>query len=955
MSFQLHKTGAMVADDHQVVVCTRIFNGYEIKPQVLSNFRVPVKLYFLWILKPVSDKPPWTRAPGLCRYLHYLPKSGIPRLPGDIMIGGIFPIHSGVSNLLQRPYADGFTCTGLDLRTVTDALGMIYAIETINNSTTFQGIKLGYEIYDSCADGMKATQATMKLIPEFFAIRNSTECNYTEVIPAVKVVIGEEFSEISMTMSRILSTYYIPQISAASTADTLSDERRFLSFLRTVPSDKYQTRAVVELIRTFQWNWVGIIASDDDYGRSALSFLNDYFKDFGICTAFTHVVPIYVEHPALPSSLIDIITDLKKSTAKVVIVFARAEIVSSIFKEAIRNNISRTWIASDSWIVSGLVQNIENIKNVGAVLGFTFRGDSVPGFMEYVQNIFPINQEATNDFLEEYRELRFGCTEEYREYLQCMNSSSKNCKVPDLSQYKSPLACNVENISIVNDDYLLKNIEPGTLYSTSLAVAAIAEALQNIICKDGKCDKHLQVSPHQLLQEIKERTFSYNGAKFNFESSGEVLLDYNLINWHMSEDSTDFETIGRYDTLNQRIHIIRSLLLWNTVPFSNCTPNCIPGYYKEHSLTTCCYKCLPCAEDYYSPTVDATACIICDPWQWSRNGSQQCVNRTIEYLKWKDPFAISLVTLAAVGVLLLIITGALFFKHFDTPAVKAAGGHYTFLMMISLLISLIGIGFFIGEPNNTICKIRQPVFGISFTFSVSCISIKCIRIIMAFDSASKVQKVKNTKYQPVVIISLLTGIQVSICTMWLVLRSPFLNEIYTIPQIILFQCDEGSYAAFGIMLGYIGLLALICFLLAYKGRKLPEKYNEARYITFSMLIYMFVWILFIPIYINSTGMYVSAVQALAILASTYGIISCHLLPAGYIILFKRNINNRKMYVESICAFYKARRNILSIHQHKFNHITKIGSPVAGDDSSTSTQTPQKSFPSLVARKRHNSC
>ncbi|XP_075719815.1 G-protein coupled receptor family C group 6 member A-like [Rhinoderma darwinii] len=882
----------------------------------------------------------------------------VARLPGDIMIGGIFPIHEGVTNLLQRPYADGFTCTGLDLRSMNDALGMIYAIETINNSTDFQGIKLGYEIYDSCADGMKAIQATMKLIPEFSAIGNSTECNYREVIPAVKVVIGEEFSEISIAMSRILSTYFIPQISAASTADTLTDERRFLSFLRTVPSDKHQTRAVVELIRTFKWNWVGVISSDDDYGRSALDFLNNNFKEYGICTAFTRIVPTYVEHPALQNSLSNIISDLKSSLTKVVVVFAKAPIVSNILKEAIKNNISCTWIASDSWIVSGQVANLENIKNVGAVIGFTFRGGAVPGFVEYVKNIFPINHEATNEFLQEYKELRFGCTEEYREYLQCIHSSSKICNIPDLVQYKSPLACSKENISLVNDDYLVKNIEPGTVYSTSLAVAAIAEALKAMVCKDGICDKNLQVSPHQLFEELKKNKFFYYGDAFHFESSGEVLLGYNLINWQTSEDSTVFKLVGQYDTINQRIQFNRSLILWNTennvVPFSNCTPTCSPGYYKEHSLISCCYKCLPCAEDYYSPISDATECEKCPSLQWSRNGSDQCTNRTIEYFKWKDPFAISLVTFAAIGFLLVIITGVFFVKHFDTPAVKAAGGHYTFLLMISLLVSLVSIGFFIGEPNNTICKVRQPLFGISFTFSVSCILVKSIRILLAFESASKTQKVVAFTYQPVIIISVLTGIQICICTMWLILKAPFFNQIDTIPQVLLLKCDEGSYAAFGIMLGYIGLLALICFLLAYKGRKLPEKYNEARCITFSMLVYMFVWILFIPIYVNSTGMYLSAVQTLAILASIYGIISCHLLPAGYIILFKRNVNNRKMYVESICAFYRAKRGMLSVHQNKSNHTTKTTSPVTVSEATICTQSPRRLFSSLVARKRRNS-
>lgn len=344
-----------------------------------------------------------------------------------------------------------------------------------------------------------------------------------------------------------------------------------------------------------------------------------------------------------------------------------------------------------------------------------------------------------------------------------------------------------------------------------------------------------------------------------------------------------------------------------------------------------------------------TECLKCPSWQWSTNGSAQCTNRTVEYFYWKDPYAITLVVFSAIGFLLVIMTGALFVKHFDTPAVKAAGGYYTFLFMISLLVSLVSIVFFIGEPSNTICKIRQPFFGISFTISVSCILIKSIRILLAFESAKRGKVLTNLTYLPVVIIITLGGIQVLICTLWLLLNGPYRQD-YIVNNLMILKCNEASYSAFGIMLGYIGLLALICFLLAYKGRKLPDKYNEARCITFSMLVYMFVWILFIPIYINTTdGMYLSAVQAVAILSSIYGVITCHLLPSCYILLFKRKTCTREKYLQSTFSFYRARRKVQSFCKDKLH----LEVPIATlKPNIVSTQVPQMTLP---VRKRHNSC
>ncbi|XP_075453822.1 G-protein coupled receptor family C group 6 member A-like isoform X2 [Ascaphus truei] len=326
---------------------------------------------FLWRLVPSCD-------------IH---EQAIARLPGDIMIGGIFPIHKGVFNLLERTNADDFICTGLDLRHMIKALSMIYAIENINNSTLLPGITLGYEMYDSCSDPLKAIQATLRLIPESVTIKNVTECNQTEVIPAVKAVVGEQYSEMSISMSRILSIHFIPQISPASSAATLSDKVRFPSFLRTVPSDTHQTKAIAKLIRTLGWNWVGVITSDDDYGRSALHYLNIFLREEGICTAFSQIISTYVDHPSLPGEISNITNELVNCSANVVVVFVKAPIVIKLFKESIRRNISRTWIASDIWSNSNSVSRMENIEKVGTILGLNFKLGHVPGFAEFLKNL----------------------------------------------------------------------------------------------------------------------------------------------------------------------------------------------------------------------------------------------------------------------------------------------------------------------------------------------------------------------------------------------------------------------------------------------------------------------------------------------------------------------------------------------------------------------------------------
>ncbi|XP_029452771.1 G-protein coupled receptor family C group 6 member A-like [Rhinatrema bivittatum] len=859
------------------------------------------------------------------------PDGYVARLPGHVIIGGLFPIHSGVSNLPNRTYPDDFTCTGFDIRHFIRTLAMIHTIERINNSTLLPGITLGYEIYDTCADVFKAYQGTMRFISKY----NSSErvvpvkCNYSDYNPLVKAIVGAGFSEVSIAVAKILSFYLIPQISHASTAAILSDKMRFPSFLRTVPSDFYQTKAVAMLLSEFKWNWVGVIATDDDYGRAAAESLKTFFEEQAICIAFQQLLPSYVTHSEIDAKISSVIGYLKNTTAKVIVTFLKSQLVNKLFPELIKHNISRIWVAGAVWATSRDVAALENIDKVGTILGFSYKNTYIDGFSEYLQSLQP-GPNAINSFIEEYKELRFGCTEEYREYKNCLNTSTKTCNISDATKFKSPLVCSVKNESLANDDFLMKNIELGGSYGAYLAVTAIAQAIRKLICSNGTCDAELNFSPWQLLQTIKKTNISQNDGPFYFDTFGDSINGYDLLYWQRVNGSIYFKVIGKYELNKSYVEINQTLILWdpvnNEVPVSKCSNSCIPGEYKQYSNISCCYDCDVCPEGHYSRGYDMHECLKCPQDQWSNNGSASCQNKTVEFLMLHDPFAIVLTSFAILGFLIVAAITFIFVKHHSTPAVKSAGGIYSCVMNIALLLSFVSIGFFIVQPSDIFCQLRQTLYGISFTLCVACIVLKSLRILLAFEFGEKVQSHMKITYQPAMVIIVLTIIQMLICTIWLILKPPSLHTIYTMPRKIILQCDEGSLGGFGVMLGYIGLLAFICFILAYKGRKLPGRYNEARFITFSMLTFLFVWIAFIPIYISTEGIYLSAVQVVAILASNYAIISCHLLPTCYIIFFKKSSNNRIRYIENIHTFLKKTISIYSVSVSEIPCSFEIPSP-----------------------------
>ncbi|XP_018097414.1 vomeronasal type-2 receptor 26 [Xenopus laevis] len=290
-------------------------------------------------------------------------------------------------------------------------------------------------------------------------------------------------------------------------------------------------------------------------------------------------------------------------------------------------------------------------------------------------------------------------------------------------------------------------------------------------------------------------------------------------------------------------------------------------------------------------------CLKCPIYEWPNNEKTMCIEKQTEFLSYEaDSLTLVFIVLSVVSLLLVTTIIGIFISFRDTPLVKANNRNLSFILLFSIKLSFLSVFLFLGRPSDITCILRQTSFGISFSIAMSSVLAKTIMVCIAFKASKpdspwkKWLGVKITYF----IVIICSFIQFLISAIWLIISPPFMElNILSEPGKIIIQCNEGSVIAFYIVLSYMGLLASVSFIVAFLARTLPDSFNEAKYITFSMLLFCSVWITMIPAYLSTKGKYMVAVEIFAIISSSCGLLFCIFLPKCYIILFKPNRNTKQ--------------------------------------------------------------
>uniref|UniRef100_A0A8C7XBK8 Glutamate receptor, metabotropic 6b n=1 Tax=Oryzias sinensis TaxID=183150 RepID=A0A8C7XBK8_9TELE len=775
------------------------------------------------------------------------------KIEGDITLGGLFPVHS------RGPA--GVPCGEIKREKGIHRLeAMLYALDQINSDPDLlPNITLGARILDTCSRDTYALEQSLTFVQALIQKDNSdVRCSNGEppIIPKperVVGVIGASGSSVSIMVANVLRLFAIPQISYASTAPELSDNSRYEFFSRVVPPDSYQAQAMVDIVKAMGWNYVSTLASEGNYGESGVdAFLQISREAGGLCIAQSIRIP----REPRPGEFEKVIKRLMEtSNARGVIIFANEDDIKRVLQAAKKANLTGhfLFVGSDSWgAKSSPIENQEEVAE-GAVTILPKRA-SIDGRSERISRDSQYEQEGKVQFVID-------------------------------------------------------------------AVYAMAHALHNMhldLCPSstGVCEKMDPVEGRMLLHYIHSVNFNGSaGTGVMFNENGDAPGRYDIFQYQMSNISNPgYKVIGQW-TNHLRLNVEE--MQWSggerKIPESVCSFPCEPGERKKMVKgVPCCWHCELC--DGYQYQLDEFTCDMCPFDMRPLKNRTGCRPTPIIKLEWSSPWAIIPVFLAILGIFATTGVIGTFIRFNDTPIVRASGRELSYVLLTGIFLIYLITFLMIAEPSVAVCAFRRLLLGLGMCISYSAMLTKTNRIYRIFEQGKK--SVTPPKFisptSQLIITFILISVQVLGVFVWFGVVPPHTNIDYEElkppnPEFArgILKCDMSDLSLI-YCLSYSILLMVTCTVYAIKSRGVPETFNEAKPIGFTMYTTCIIWLAFVPIFFGtsqSTEKMFIQTTTLTVSMSLSATVSLGMLyiPKVYVIIFhpEQNVQKRKRSFKAV--------------------------------------------------------
>uniref|UniRef100_H0WAK5 Vomeronasal type-2 receptor 116-like n=1 Tax=Cavia porcellus TaxID=10141 RepID=H0WAK5_CAVPO len=744
----------------------------------------------------------------------------------------LFTISLG---LLKKSYCYKYMNVWLTPSNYQNYLAFTFAVEEINrNPHILPNVSLGYEFHNFIYSHWRILENSFLLVTGQHEIPNYT-CKKESKCAAV---LTENPWDTSAQIGPLLKLYKFPQVYTGSFDPTLSESGQYPSLHQVAQKDTFLAFAMVSLMLHFRWNWVGLLTTEGHKGFQFLSDVRTEMDRNRVCVAFVKIVASITVSYFSVMQKHDILT-ADTSSVNVVVIYYDTDSLNDVSYNIVQNLMTwKIWVTNSQWQADLDGRNFI-LDSFHGVLVFSHHYEEISGFKNYVQEATPFKY-PDDTYLFMYWYKNFHCS------FSESDCALENC-IPNASLAWLP--SNRFDTTMSDRSYNIYN-----------GVYAVAHALHAMLFveEQGPSMRNRQMkmfSPWQLNPFLKNTQFSNSaGDQVNLNDRRKLDSEYDILNfWNFPEGLRLKVKVGTFSSHaphGQKMTLSEDMIEWSTgvteIPLSVCSQSCSPGFRKspQEGKAACCFDCIPCAN---SEITNETAAVL-----------------------------------------------GLFVKHQNTAIVKANNRTLSYTLLISLLSCFLCSLLFIGQPNTATCTLQQTTFALAFTVAVSTVLAKTITVVLAFKITAPGKRMRRLLVSgtPNFIIPICSLIQLTLCAVWMGTNTPYIDtDAHSEHGHIIIVCNKGSLTAFYCVLGYLGSLALLSFTVAFLARNLPDTFNEAKFLTFSMLLFCSVWVTFLPVYHSSKGKVMVAMEVFSILASAAGLLGCIFVPKCYIILLRPERNS----------------------------------------------------------------
>ena len=209
---------------------------------------------------------------------------------GDINIGFLISIHDDEDDVTSS----NMCSESFYSRTYSIQLSetMAFATREINRrADLLPNITLGFVVKDGCSKDLSSLARALYFIPDHSqkctGARPVDDVSNSPVHRKVAGIIGPGNSRQAVMVAPLMSAAQIPTLGTYCSSDELSDRTRFEYFMRLVPPDRAQVRALLDVARYFGWSYIAVLYTDGSYGEFGYKAVEEITKEYGICIGYS--------------------------------------------------------------------------------------------------------------------------------------------------------------------------------------------------------------------------------------------------------------------------------------------------------------------------------------------------------------------------------------------------------------------------------------------------------------------------------------------------------------------------------------------------------------------------------------------------------------------------------------------------------------------------------------------